>query len=362
METNKALAVIEKERTAGALVYAPQNLECPPLYKVEASVIYVAPSDFHDKEVNGKLLPRKEVVDKIGDAAGISFLKMDNELQITRMEAEPALDLPARSVFVAQAQGKVRLSDGSWRTSSVESFAFDYVARAYAEEPSDAVKRKKKLQEYYKAGPMRAATGARLRVIRQLTGLPNGFDPAELKACEGKLVFSRIVQNTDYILSTKEGKMMAIAMATGAAQQLYGPSSGSEPSAAPVEAAMRPVGPEHDEEPAPTGPQAGTAFDFDAPSSDPADQLRASLVEWANASGMPETVSAAINAVLDRDERRPEILEPMLGLVKLVGDKRLGQKGIGTVERVLLDANMTADTLKAYLAKASEAASVAGAA
>lgn len=355
METNKALAVIEKERKDGALVYAPQNLECPPLYKVEVTVIRAKPDEFHN--MKGKYMANRAVTDRIGEAAGVDFIAAECGVKAETREAMPELELPKRTVFVGTAQGRTRLPDGSWRCSSKVEYEFDPWLRAIKEG-----KGAREALEYMTFARQRASTGARLGVIRQLTGMPVTFSQADITK---PLVFSRIVQNTDYILGTEKGAAMAIAVATGAVAQIYGPDAGK---AAPAssEPSMRQAERLDDEdfggEPAPTGPQAGTAFDFDAPSTDPADQLRASLVEWANASGMPETVSAAINAVLDRDERRPEILEPMLGLVKLVGDKRLGQKGIGTVERVLLDANMTADTLKAYLAKASEAASVAGAA
>jgi hypothetical protein len=338
---DNAITLIDKARADGALTFASQNLECPPLYKVEASVINVAPKDFHDKEVNGKLLPRKEIVDKIGDAAGISFIQLNNEHSIDRMEAEPALDLPARSVFVANAQGKVRLSDGSWRTSTVETYAFDYVARATAEEPTDAFKRKKKMQEYYKAGPMRAASGARLRVIRQLTGMPNGFAPEEIKACQGKLVFSRIVQNTDFILSTHEGRMMAIAMATGAANLLYGPkpaeasapSAGHEPEGEP---AMR-TAEEQETTPSGTSPadlaaQAASS-ELDRAADDgfgelplgttkPAAEdekrkgLIATLRNYLNGDKLNDTAAKTTRELLDNPETKTETLEQYVALIR----------------------------------------------
>ena len=327
MDNKTALTIIEEARKGGALIYSPQNIECPPLYKVEPSIIEFAPKDFHDKEVNGKLLPRKAKVDKVSEAAGISFIQLNNEHSIERMEAEPALDLPARSVFIAHAQGKVRLPDGSWRTSTVETYAFDYVARAFAEEPTDQVKQKRKLQEYYKAGAARAATGARLRVIRQLTGMPEGFDPQEMKACGGKLVFSRIIQNTDYILGTHEGKMMAIAMATGASDLLYGKQRPTAPekgeAADPAEDA-RPVGPNTvDEDEDEDFPPAGGA---ESAPADPAfEKSMGALVEWASSD--IALVAGRAQRIIDSGVSDPKILEPALEILKyLATNPKTGKK------------------------------------
>lgn len=342
---DNALTLIKTSKDNGSLVYVQQNLECPPLYKVEASVIEVKRADFHDKDVNGKLLLRKEVVDDISDAAGISFLPLQNELSIQRMEEESALDLPARSVFVARCQGRVKISDGSWRTSTVEIYAFDYVAKAIAEEPSDAFKRKKKLQEYYKAGPMRAATGARLRVIHQLTGMPAGFDPKEIDACKGKLVFSRIVQNTDFILGTPEGKMMAIAMATGAAQLLYGKNPGQsapaqgateesagfgdDPSGEP---AMRPAD-DQQTSPADLAAQAASDAELNRAADDgfgdlplgatkpPAEDekrkgLLATLKNYLNNDKLNDAAAKTVHALLANTEEKTETLEQYVALLR----------------------------------------------
>jgi len=322
---NNAMTVIDQARKEGALVYVPQNLETPDLYKLESCVIQVLPKDFHDKEVNGRRLPRKELVDRIGDAAGISFIPQPNEFSIQQMAAEPALDLPARSVFVGSAQGKVRLSDGSWRTSTVEVYAFDYVAKATAEEPSNPANRKRKMIEYYKAGAQRAATGARLRVIKQLTGIPSGFTEEELKACQGKLVFSRIVQNTDYVLSTPEGKMMAIAMATGAAQMMYGKQLGApEPVAQPEGDDIGTVSFRHAEDQQ-TVP-AGSGFDSDdpelggKPSTEPTKQelseaLFHSLEQWLLSDEITKRMKTEIELAVHKKESDPKVLQDLLDKV-----------------------------------------------
>jgi hypothetical protein len=225
-----ALAIIEKARAGGALAFVGQGVsETVPLYKLEPTQIEVKRESFHD--LQGKLVMKKEVCDRVADAAGISF--MNASVESIHAPEEPALGLPARTIFVGHAQGKTRLPDGTWRESSPETYEFDYLAKAKAEAGGVQDKERKKAMEYYKAGPMRAATGARLRVIRQLTGMPTAFDSAEIGQAK-TFVFSRIVQNTDFILATPEGRAMAIAAATGVAAQLYGSRQGApaEPAAA----------------------------------------------------------------------------------------------------------------------------------
>jgi hypothetical protein len=66
--------------------------------------------------------------------------------------------------------------------------------------------------EYTKVARQRAETGARLRVIRELTNMPTAFSAEDAAK---PLVFGRFAQNTDYILQTREGRAMASAQALG---------------------------------------------------------------------------------------------------------------------------------------------------
>jgi hypothetical protein len=86
--------------------------------------------------------------------------------------------------------------------------------------------------EYAKFARQRAETGARLRVVKELTGMPTAFSPAEAAK---PLLFARVVQNTDYLLKTPEGRLLAAAQATGTQDviaALYGkqalPGTGGE--------------------------------------------------------------------------------------------------------------------------------------
>lgn len=211
--TSNALAVIDKARANGALIYAPQNLECPALYKAEATAISARPDEFHN--IQGKFLPNRAVVDRIAEASGIDFIP--EQCQVTTRKEDDFLG--KRTIHIGHAQGRVRLPDGSWRHSAVEEYEWDPLLRAEMDARGDDSKKRRLTLEFMKVSAQRAATGARLRVIRALTGIPATFTESEIKK---PMVFSRIVQNTDYILGTKEGRTMAIAAATGLAGQLFG--------------------------------------------------------------------------------------------------------------------------------------------
>jgi hypothetical protein len=304
-----ALAIIEDARTRGALMYVPQNIETPPLYKLEASVIEVEPKDFH--EIEGKLVPRKEICDRIGDAAGVDFIAAQCGVRTETHDDE----FGKRTVYIGFAQGRIRLSDGSWRASSVEEYEFDPTLRAKAEGGGE-----RKVLAYVKVARQRASTGARMRVIRQLVGMPTAFEKTAIGNGAG-LTFSRIVQNTDYILQTPEGKMMAIAMATGAASSLYGPRQ-SAPARAEETATdpePRNVTPTAAEEPAgdpfsPAGLERGV-------SSEALEAAMQTIAEWAAADTIPEAAGKAAQAIIDRGETNVEILKAAAKLLRLQSKK-----------------------------------------
>lgn len=317
MSNTNALSVIKDAKNRGALVFVGQGIaETVPLYKLEATEIEVKPDNFHS--IQGKLVFKKEVCDRIADASGITFTMADSVSE--RALEEPGLGLPVRTIFVGRAQGKTRLPDGSWRESAPETYAFDYTAKARAEAGTDDLKFKKLAMEYYKAGPMRAATGARLRVIRQLTGMPTAFPPAEIGPGKA-FVFSRIIQNTDYILSTPEGRKMAIAMATGAAEMMYGQRLEAE--AKQQEPAAESEPPMRNATPAKTESFDDIPFDEDPPAVSPrAAEISASLAEWASGSGAVASLAAGI---LDSGNVDLKVLEPALEIVKYLGSG--GAKG-----------------------------------
>lgn len=310
---NKALAIIDKARTDGALVYAPQNLDCPPLYKAEATIIKARPDEFFN--IQGKYMPSKAVVDRIGEAAGVDFIAANCGVKTESRDD----DIGKRTVFVGFAQGRARLPDGSWRQSSIEEYEFDPLLRAQLDGKGEPDTRRKYL-ENVKVGRQRASTGARVRVIRQITGMPVTFTQADIAR---PLVFSRIVQNTDYILGTKEGRVMAIAAATGLSAQMYGAKeagleAGPGPAAEPATDEPRDV--THSAEEADFG---GDDFDED-PAVDPAAAtIAAELNEWAVSED--DRIARRAKKILDSGESNLKALEPALEIIRYLANG--GQKG-----------------------------------
>jgi hypothetical protein len=216
-KTQEAVTLVQKYKSENQLVFvAEEDLKTQTMFLPEVVVIHSTPDDFHN--ISGNYMPKRHQVDRIADASGISFL---TENCGTRTE-----QVDGSTVYVGFAQGKKRMPDGTWRTSSVCEYEFSPVKRAEEDalRKPDAYKteKDKKLAvlNYQKFGRQRADTGARLRVIRELTGIPTAFKPEEIKRA---MVFSRVSINTDQLLADPEMRQAAIRIATGASEQIYGP-------------------------------------------------------------------------------------------------------------------------------------------
>jgi hypothetical protein len=215
-DSNNALTRISQAvEKRGALVFANiENMETNvDLYRTEVTELSFKESDFHN--ISQKFMPNKAATDRIGEASGVQFIQ-----SACKVFAETRDDplCGKHTSFRAEAQGKVRMPDGSWRFSTVDEYEFDPVIRAMLDknvtELTEAARKNigRTILEYSKVARQRAATGARLRVIRQLTGMPQSFERADIAK---PMVFTRIVQNTRYILTTPEGRAMATAQALG---------------------------------------------------------------------------------------------------------------------------------------------------
>ena len=224
-----ALAVIEKAAKDGSLIFFDKNNAYPQveLYKTEVTVIGID-KDRDCFKINGKYMPNRSMVDRIGEASGIVFTSGDTKIVTVNDD-----DAGRHPIYIATAQGKVRMPDGTWRMSSVAHYEFDPTLRAMLDykvtKITSETKNRRRLDdkgvektfgntlaeailEYQKTARQRANTGARLRVIRELVSMPISFSEEQIKK---PVVFGRIVQNTSYILTTKEGRMMATAQALG---------------------------------------------------------------------------------------------------------------------------------------------------
>ena len=219
VKNQEALSLIKKYQSEGQLVFvAEEDLKTHTMFLPEVVVIRATPDDFHN--ISGNFQPKGHQIDRIGEAAGISFL---TENCGTRTET-----VDGNTVYVGFAQARKRLPDGTWRISSICEYEFNPVKRAEEDVLKDSKgkygnekERKLLLLTYQKFGRQRADTGARLRVVRELTGMPISFKPQEIQKA---MVFSRVAINTDALLADPEMRQAAIKLATGASEQLYGPS------------------------------------------------------------------------------------------------------------------------------------------
>jgi len=329
MNESKALTIIDQARKDGALIFSPQNLDCPPLYKAEATIIKARPDEFHN--MKGKYMPNRAVTDRISEAAGVDFIAEQCRVVAESRDAMPEFDLPRRTVFVGYAQGRQLLPDGSWRRSTVSEYEFDPMLRAVKEGKSA---KSREALEYSTFARQRASTGARLGVIRQLVGIPVTFSQDEIVK---PLVFSRIVQNTDYILGTSEGKMMAIAMATGAAQMLYGGREQiQEKQEAPYIEDVTEDPPMRDaNEPRDTPASLAAEAMDDAFKLEPepvesmspeVTGLINTLTDYIATNMLPKEGSKLIQESLDSGERRPEELRKLVDRAKTAYDTVMARR------------------------------------
>jgi len=252
MSNETALQVIESAAKNGALVCFDKNNGFPQveLYRVEITEIAInAKTDCYC--ISKKYMPKKETVIRIGEAAGVIFTSGETKV----IEINDPVCGGKHPVYVGIAQGKVRMADGTWRMSSICEYEFDPMLRAMLDYDADELNaqtlNKKKtwknddgttkdygdtlavaIKEYRKSARARANTGAMLRVIRELVGMPIALTAEQVAK---PVLFGRIVQNTNYILQTPEGRAMATAQALGVDMAtLFGPKKPALPSVATV--------------------------------------------------------------------------------------------------------------------------------
>jgi len=301
-----ALAIIQNAQKNGALVFTDmQHLGAKTeLYKTEVTVLQFSEGNFHT--ISGKKMLKKAEVDQVGEASGIQFIQA-----ACRVTTETQKDdlCGEHIIYRAEAQGKVRMSDGSWRFSTVDEYEFDPVLRAMIDKKVDSLKGlpdakkaevNRLIMEYKKTARQRAATGARSRVIRQLTGMPIAFEP---KDAFRPMVFTRVVQNTDYILKTPEGRAMATAQALGVDMgALFGKNTLSAPEAEARE--MRDVTPPSGDTPA----EGGAASLADAAASEEPD-----FPDDPDSPKEPTEFERLTNALMDFAEGYRDTLDVKIG-------------------------------------------------
>ena len=225
-----ATGLVQKHRGQQDLVFvSDEELKTQAMFYPEIVAVHAEPGDFH--KIGQKFMPKKHIVDRIAEAAGITFLEQNCGTRTETVEGATA--------WIGFAQGKKRMPDGTWRTSSVCEYEFSPVIRAEEDFLKDSqkesskqkynneVNRKLLIITYKKYGRARANTGARLRTIHELTGMQTSFEPGQLKRA---LVYSRVAVNTDLLLADPKTREVALEAALGVTRQIYGPPK-EEPKA-----------------------------------------------------------------------------------------------------------------------------------
>jgi hypothetical protein len=192
MDEKKALAVIEKHKNEGALVFVNENdLNPQSLFKTLTTKIQAVPTDFHEKPINGEMMPKAHHLQRIAEAAGITFDTKD----IVKNETSWTVTVTA-----------IRRGPDGIMYHVDASYDYDWVDRA-----KDGPK---------KFALQRAETGAQLRAIRKILGLPVTFNRDNFQRA---VVVCRIVANTDELLKNPEMRKTALQIATNGASDIYGP-------------------------------------------------------------------------------------------------------------------------------------------
>jgi len=214
------IELVRRYKSDDQLVFvAEEDLQTQSMFLPEVVIIHSTPDDFWN--ISGKFMPKRHQKDRIAEAAGIAFLEENCGTRTEKVDGNTA--------YVGFAQGKKRMPDGTWRTSSICEYEFDPVKRAEEDILRDTkgkykTEKDKKLHllNLQKFGRARASTGARLRVINELTGMPTSLEPNQIKKA---MVFARVAVNTDRLLEDPELKKVAIDHAMSASREIYGGTS-----------------------------------------------------------------------------------------------------------------------------------------
>lgn len=325
-DPQKAVELVRKYKSENQLVYvSEEDLRTQSMFLPEVVVIHSTPEDFH--KISGKFMPQRHQMDRISEAAGIKFVE---DSCGTRTE-----QVDGNTVYVGFAQGTKRMPDGSWRTSSICEYEFDPVKRAEEDVLRDTQGRYKTDKDktllrlnYQKFARQRANSGARLRVIRELTGMPTSLEGNQLKKA---MVFYRIAINTDRLLEDPALRGEAVKAALGASQQIYGETNYQvENGDAPPQI----EGPREKEPPAGGEPRETTAAEpWDLPDEGEEDPLTMALGELRAfyekyEKVLPDGPKGIIGDELRRDEHNLETVSSLVDRASDWEQRYLEKKGV----------------------------------
>lgn len=159
----------------------------------------------------GKMMPARDTTDRIASAAGIVFVACRVE-KIDKM------------VWVGHARAKRMQRDGTWAEAEA---SYEWDAELRAEELATRgrdktdLDRARDLLQMRKFGHQRADTGARMRVIRVLAGIPTAFSKADVRK---PLVVHRAQLDAPAMMADPVVRDALVNRMFGATADLFGPS------------------------------------------------------------------------------------------------------------------------------------------
>ena len=209
IDPGKALAAYDPRQYQ--VVVRPEDLvPLSPLVRIDLTAV---PLGECAAIGGGKVMPSREVTDQIGSAAGCTFI--ESGCSVEKLDG---------TTWVGRATAERMMRDGS-RERRVAEYEWD--AELRAEETARAKagpKYESTLLQNRKFGRQRADTGARLRVIRSLTGIPTAFKP---DAAKRPIVLARASVNVEVAMADPVMRQALIAQALGAQGDVFGRGCGT---------------------------------------------------------------------------------------------------------------------------------------
>ena len=219
IDPGKALAAYDPRQYQ--VVVRPEDLvPLSPLVRIDLTAVPLGEC----AAIGGKkVMPSREVTDQIGSAAGCTFI--ESGCSVEKLDA---------TTWVGRATAERMMRDGS-RERRVAEYEWDAELRAQEvadkpitewrsgqrkDRPRTDEDRRNDLLGMRKFGRQRADTGARLRVIRSLTGIPTAFTKEQ---AQRPLVLARASVNVEVAMADPVMRQALIAQALGAQGDVFGP-------------------------------------------------------------------------------------------------------------------------------------------
>ena len=278
----------------------------------------------------GKVMPSREVTDQIGSAAGVTFIesgcsveKLDSTTWVGRATAERMMRDGSRERRVAEYEWDAELKAQKVADKPI----VEWRNRQKTERARTDEDRRNDLLNMKEYGRQRADTGARLRVIRSLTGIPTAFTQAQAAR---PLVLARSSLNVEVAMADPVMRQALIAQAIGAGGDVFG--------AGP----MRDVTPEPEALPdAPETPLDAETAEAVADTVVEEEVARGVFPDDRGAESFTEAEQAGIEDVFG-DASGAADVEVERAWLKKELDKGLGEKGTEAVTAGIADPHLTA--------------------